>query len=240
MNPQIAWQAGMVETAFTQMYPVLAGRRRLRDIERVVDDLHQRATDIQTGLLDRVRQSGRSGPDCVPGCDHCCYVRVHTTVVEAVRIATYLLESNTPTELEEISEQLEAFCTAVNQLSGPEYFETRLACPFLTQQLCSVYAVRPIPCQSYMSWSVKACYDHFVLNLPSEIPKLDAMGQAMGPLSAGLSRAVVEAGAGPAWVSLPHAVRAALSPGALREWQAGQDLFGSSEAPLLPDMPKTN
>ena len=234
MNPQLAWQAGVVEMAFAEMYPILNGRRRLRDIDRAVDELHGRAAMMQTGLLNRLNQSWQSGPDCAPGCDHCCYVRVHTTVVEAVRIACYLLEAKLPADLSVISEQIDSFCEIIDQVSGAAYFETRLPCPMLVERLCSVHPVRPIPCQTYMSWNVKACYDHFISNMPSQIPKLDAMGQAIGPLAAGLSRAVVESNAGPAWVSLPHAVRAALFPGALKEWQSGHDLFRSCEAPLSP------
>jgi hypothetical protein len=233
MNPQLTWQASVAEAAFNEMLPVLTGRRRLRDIDRVVDSLHRRAAATQSGLLTRLEQTGGSAPDCVVGCDYCCYVRVHTTVVEAVRIANYLIESKSPTELLAASEQIARFCEELDRLGAADYFLARLPCPLLSDHRCSVHEVRPIPCRAYLSWNVKACYDHFVRNLPGEIPKLEAMPLALGPLATGMARAVLASSAGPEWVSMPHAVRAALVPGALRNWQSGQDLFADCAAPTI-------
>jgi len=64
---------------------------------------------------------------------------------------------------------------------------------------------------------------------------MDAMAEAMGPLSTGLSQATETAEAGPAWVSMPHAVRIALVPDALRAWQTGEDLFASCVAAPTPE-----
>jgi len=235
MNPQLAWQTKVAETAYSQMYPILTGRRRLRDIQRVVDELHERANAIQTGLLSKHSQNSATSPECAAGCDYCCVIRVHTTVPEAIRIATWLQEAKPRSELEEIVTRLDEFCEQLDQLSPEEYFAARMPCALLSDHRCTIHPVRPMPCRTYLSWSAQACHDHFVLNQPSRIPKMDAMAEAMGPLSTGLSQATETAEAGPAWVSMPHAVRIALVPDALRAWQTGEDLFASCVAPPTPE-----
>lgn len=236
MNPQLAWQARMAELAFTQMVPILKGRRRLRDIQRVVDDLHERANAVQTGLLAKQIEHSGTAPECRSGCDHCCRIRVRTTVPEAVRIASWLTEVQPLDELALLTGRLNDVCEQLDALSPKEYFSARIECPLLIDHRCEVHQVRALPCRIYLSWSAQACYDHFILNQPSQIPKMEAMDDSMLPLAVGLSQATEAAGAGPAWVCLHHAVRDALVPGALKDWQQGRNIFRASSAPPLPEI----
>ena len=100
---------------------------------------------------------------CSKGCSTCCTQNVSLTTLEARRIAHFLVENNT---VDKISNKLDSSSgvkgphQSTNQyvqeiLTGKageeEPVDLSRSCPFLEDNICSIYAVRPFSCRCFSS-----------------------------------------------------------------------------------------
>jgi len=95
-------------------------------------------------------------PDCKIGCDHCCYQVVAATIPEVLNVAAYVRANFSAEQQEELKTKLANYMRD----SAPyrDKIETsRLCCAFLVDGKCSIYGVRPSPCQWFNSTDVKSC-----------------------------------------------------------------------------------
>lgn len=90
---------------------------------------------------------------CKDGCHHCCHMAVSMTGFEADRIGRFI--GKTP---EQANFDFEAL-----GITGVEGFQTMMIdsymgvdCPFLVDNRCSIYEVRPIACRVYFNLSGNA------------------------------------------------------------------------------------
>lgn len=90
---------------------------------------------------------------CKAGCSHCCSARVEVSALEAFRIAEAILCCPEP-EIERIVAQLRAHVAAN---SGKTAWKQRTPCPFLNNDLCTIYALRPAGCRKAHSLDREAC-----------------------------------------------------------------------------------
>jgi Fe-S-cluster containining protein len=91
--------------------------------------------------------------DCKPGCSHCCNVRVETSAPEIFQIVTELKKQSAES-LEDLRQRL---CQHVAVVSGSSVADHRASCPFLQENLCSIYAVRPAVCRKMHSYDMEKC-----------------------------------------------------------------------------------
>lgn len=93
---------------------------------------------------------------CRRGCSHCCYQIVGTTVLEAVSLAGWVLDTFAPPNLAALRAQLKTEADAIDAAGGimkyrKEYLSEHRACVFLDSAgECAVYELRPIACRAYM------------------------------------------------------------------------------------------
>jgi hypothetical protein len=114
---------------------------RLMKIPRSADYKVVRLIEIIDGLCSLAAPVAT----CKKGCDHCCYQAVAVSTWEVERIAKYAKRKPTgfigyrPERDETISHITEKFANT--------------PCPFLVDDACAVYPVRPIVCRSHLSLS---------------------------------------------------------------------------------------
>ncbi|GLR25307.1 YkgJ family cysteine cluster protein [Limnobacter litoralis] len=90
---------------------------------------------------------------CRSGCSHCCHVRVEALEPEVFKIARFL-QGLPQAALDQFTERLEKHAAAVD---GTTLTTHRQACPFLENQRCLIYPIRPAVCRKGHSLDVQPC-----------------------------------------------------------------------------------
>jgi Fe-S-cluster containining protein len=183
---------------FTAKAIVPAGPTNLTQILPVLQSLDNSLIQGATGQLADAGQI----VSCKAGCGACCRQLVPLTIFEAEALATWI---RTLPEARQ-QELAERFHQALLKISAAglidrmvdetwfldsetaselslDYLYARVACPFLENEACSIYAIRPLVCREYLVTSTpEHCYDPATLQVePVELPLrfsriLNAMG----------------------------------------------------------------
>lgn len=111
------------------------------NLQRAIDDV----------VLGAKHHGGES--DCSAGCNHCCYVRVEALQPEVFHIAREL-KAMPPEQLRDHTERLRAHATKMESHARTNY---RIKCPFLVDEVCSIYSARPAVCRKAHSLDVAKC-----------------------------------------------------------------------------------
>ena len=111
------------------------------NLQRAVDDVVLGAKNLGSKL------------DCSAGCNHCCHVRVEALQPEVFRIAREL-KAMPSTQLQDCTKRLRAHAAMMESQYGSN---DRIRCPFLVDELCSIYPVRPAVCRKAHSLDVAKC-----------------------------------------------------------------------------------
>ena len=101
---------------------------------------------------------------CRKGCSYCCCQPVLVSAPEAFFIAG---------QIRERSDSRIAVAAAAQDLDGraPDGpIKDWLRCPLLEEQVCSIYAARPLACHAFVSVKLDACLAAFVEHAPPDIP----------------------------------------------------------------------
>ncbi|SMF16163.1 YkgJ family cysteine cluster protein [Desulfovibrio gilichinskyi] len=116
--------------------------------------------DVITSQISKLDPSFKIA--CVSGCSYCCYSHITVSPQEAFSIALHLAENFDAGVLEEIvaacAKESENFHCAGLQEFSKKYFGK---CPFLKDNKCLIYEVRPIACRNWISHDLKACSASF-------------------------------------------------------------------------------
>ena len=168
-------------------------------------------------------------PECRVGCSHCCHLQVEATEPEALWIAQYL-QTHRADELGRLTQRLQE--KAKHHGGRPiSPAVPRMACAFLEDQKCTIYAVRPATCRKAHSLSVRACETG-----AAEIPQSLSILLQSEVLITGTSQAFQESNLACAKHELSVAVLAAMSsPNAVQAWFQGNGLVDSPSRPGRPD-----
>ena len=175
------------------------------NLQRGVDSVMHTATDQGLHV------------DCKAGCSYCCHVRVQALDPEIFRIARELRKYS-PEELQLLLARLQSHATVVKGVSIADH---RTACPFLEDNMCSIYEVRPAVCRKAHSLDVEKC------KLPGEdIPQsLDVILKAEA-LMKGTTDAYRQVDLSATGHELGQAVLLALTDEtAESRWYAGEAIF---------------
>jgi Fe-S-cluster containining protein len=161
--------------------------------------------------------AGKKGVDCKPGCTHCCYQPIAVTPLEMAPISDYVQKEFATERLLALKENLAAYEAGMQPYRNQRFRRARVACPFLTDGLCSIYAVRPFGCRGLNSMEVETCIrikdepdsKHKRASLEQQSLAADriSLGARMGAHGAMLDREPLELGvAAKVLVETPDAV----------------------------------
>lgn len=175
--------------------------------------------NLQSGIDQVVTSSINQGVElaCKAGCNHCCSARVEAIEPEVFRIAREIA-SRPPEEIKALIERLRAYVTMPSDVAP---WKRRTPCPFLVDNLCSIYEVRPGVCRKAHSLDVAKC----AANAP-EIPQSLNIVLGAEALLKGTSDAYREIGLHASGHDLGQAVLIALSDSTVESrWQSGEAVF---------------
>lgn len=110
---------------------------------------------IAEGALSRAVDGQH--PACHSGCAHCCYQAVGVSVPEVLAIHEHLLATRSSAELELLTQKLRKLDDVTRGMTPAARFSPELPCPFLEQQRCTIYEVRPLACRGTNSLDAAAC-----------------------------------------------------------------------------------
>jgi len=161
----IEFTVGIGDSSFAATAVVPAGPTNLTQILPVLQALDDSFID---GAITPINATG-SGASCKAGCGACCRQIVPLSLFEAEALADWI---GTLPDFQQ-QELKHRFEEALNRLAGAgliermitedwlahsesghslslDYFEARVACPFLENECCSIYPIRPLICREYL------------------------------------------------------------------------------------------
>ncbi len=100
---------------------------------------------------------------CQKGCSWCCHQPVYMTTQEALLIYEYLLQAVSDEQRKAFQFKAEKKLKKTKGLTEEKKQKIVHPCPFLVDDSCSIYPVRPMACRIYLSSDVQSCknkYDH--------------------------------------------------------------------------------
>ncbi len=165
--------------------------------------------------------------DCRRGCASCCTLKVEITPDEAFALADELATRLDATSLGEARQRAQENDDRGRGLAPAERHLLRMPCPVLDRMsgACRGHAVRPAPCQGYLSLSRLKC-ETAALGTPTEIPRPAAADLIREAVASAQIIVLREAGLDQSHIELSAGLMAAWSdPGAERRWLAGGVAF---------------
>src|SRR4029453_16055411 len=88
---------------------------------------------------------------------HCCHQSVGVTPPEVFAIYDHLRATRAPDEMDALVARIREADDRTRGMSSAERLSPDLPCPFLEDQQCSIYEVRPLSCRGTNSLDVSAC-----------------------------------------------------------------------------------
>ncbi len=95
---------------------------------------------------------------CRPGCSWCCCLPVAAQAYEVVFIAEYLKRFWDPLAFRQIKKRMKAYLKSIQSRKPSKTVLDWIPCPFLEQNYCTIYFVRPINCQAHNSDNEHTCW----------------------------------------------------------------------------------
>jgi Fe-S-cluster containining protein len=156
---------------------------------------------------------------CAAGCFFCCFLWADAMPLEVLRIADHLQRTLSSDDLDEVRRRLRERVTAP---VGDR------PCGLLTAEgRCAVYALRPMTCRGFHSFSKPACQESFEGRSSGPTAALDEpLHMLVAAMQAGIERGLAEHGFASGWVELNEALLRVLDlPGALTSWLNREPIF---------------
>lgn len=107
---------------------------------------------------------------CGVGCWYCCYYKVVASPIEVFAIVKYVKQKFQPLERQRILEEARMNVLQVKGMTQQEHLETNQKCPFLVEQKCSIYPVRPSKCRNCHASNVDYCKESYERPTDFSIP----------------------------------------------------------------------
>ncbi len=95
--------------------------------------------------------------DCAKGCSWCCYQAVLVSPQEVLLISRYLSDELADAQQQVICWNAREKQAVTGTMSVREFLQYLQPCPFLLENSCLIYPVRPMACRVYLSADVNSC-----------------------------------------------------------------------------------
>jgi Fe-S-cluster containining protein len=207
---------------------VLAIARESRSGEAALE-MGRSAAILAEHLIARVEgESSLPRPIvCRAGCPLCCFNQVELTPAEALLVGHYVEERFSPEEKQEL---LARVAENLARKAGKDKREIalmrrELPCPFLREERCSIYPVRPLLCRAMHSLDAEQCR----LELISPVTHFEFYShryEIVLSVSAGLAAGCRDLGCQAGALDLAQAVQDFFAhPRPLEGWLKGEQVF---------------
>ncbi|WP_027177486.1 YkgJ family cysteine cluster protein [Maridesulfovibrio bastinii] len=169
---------------------------------------------------------------CGKGCDMCCHSHITALPHEIFLIAEMLIKILDESELEallvEIKSGAEEYEEKGFKKFALEYFRP---CPFLRDNTCVIYEVRPLTCRNWISHDLSACKASFKSRNKIPVPQNAVLMHQKDVLFAGHNAALSAKGINGNLCSLLPTLSAVLEDytGCYINWLNGEKMYGQME-----------
>jgi len=175
-------------------------------------------------------------PDCRAGCAWCCYQTVQTSPPEALAIAHHLMVTLAPNDLQAIKQRVASVDDVTRGMDQDQRFEALIPCPFLNDNMCAIYDVRPMSCRAYNSFEVDKC--KLAIEDTTKTISVSADGvqnMIYDSLGRGFDQGVKSVDLDTTGLELAAAMRIALEqPDAIQRWIDGEPVFADAKVHTVP------
>jgi len=162
---------------------------------------------------------------CRAGCSYCCNGYVSATAPQ-VFAAAHAIRAE-PARAGEIAARVAAANRVTRGLDWDARCRARNPCPMLEQNLCGIYASRPLACRGFAYFSLPACVRSFEQQT-DDVPIPPAYAQLRSALESALRAGLKATGFGWRSYELNHALAVALeTPDAEAAWLAGEPVLAA-------------
>ncbi len=200
-----------IEICQQQLNFEIAAAKGWATLADIVPVARQISTKIALAVLKNLKQQDQTVP-CCKGCSQCCYYLIPLSVPEAFSLRRQILHMNPARREFLVSRWLETASIVIENHRHSEqqtltftesgisqishwYSQLKLPCPFLSENLCTVYQIRPSACREHIvTGSSNLCgtdttKDFNVVKMPASI--LEAMTQLTAQLEQSQPEAVM-------------------------------------------------
>ena len=135
-------------------------------------------------------------PACKAGCSYCCYYKVEVKVHEVFLIHEHMQKNLTPELNKHILNSARENAELIRTFTAQEHLSTNIKCPFLVENQCSIYEVRPFRCRSFHAVKVDTCEASFAnpsdFSIATEL--IEEVSHYSDALSQGFEAAAMDSG----------------------------------------------
>ena len=170
-----------------------------------------------------------SNVDCKKGCAHCC----HQSVFVLPQEAFFLLKHIETSKSKEAGKKLISNIIEKDKKTAPmkvrEFLGLTDPCPFLENNVCSVYEARPVACRLFQSMSVSSCIEErlYPLNMKKFARLYELPLRAGRMLNEGICAYLQEKGLKPIeWIIESTVQKINDDNKIIDTWLSGKDVFG--------------
>lgn len=168
--------------------------------------------------------NGLASVACYGGCASCCAIRVAATAPELLWIARAIRSSPAEAEVE-LRRRIAEADRATKRVSALNRMLAGVVCPFINQDLCAIYPIRPLACRGHVSFDERACRDAMT-GCACEVPVSALHMTVRSLVQNALQSALRDAGLAWATYELNQGLQIALSDDACESgWISGNDVF---------------
>ena len=133
-------------------------KSELTGLVRKIDLIADEEIGQVHAAISQIAQRGAGKDfDCKAGCAWCCHRTVYATIPEALAIHDYVKERFSDDEKQALNTRVDQYVEASEDVKDRS--KSRLACPFLVNDLCSIYETRPLTCRGLNSINVETCIE---------------------------------------------------------------------------------
>ncbi|MBY0508886.1 MAG: YkgJ family cysteine cluster protein [Rhodospirillaceae bacterium] len=208
--------------------PRRAAEAHVRHLALILRDTDIRNRAVQAAVYAgnvfdaTMNQLEKGATACAKGCFHCCTKLVMVTLPDIFRLAQAVRGKVI---------DITAAAEASRRITSGHAHNQALPCPVLTDQACSAYGHRPIPCRFLLSKSLDACLRIFRDNSGEAFPYADHTTDLRQRMDQIVQTALVLSGLPHHHYELIQSLAVALTvDNAEERWLAGEPLFASVPA----------
>jgi Fe-S-cluster containining protein len=176
-------------------------------------------------------------PACRAKCSYCCHYKVEARAVEVLALQQYVMSNFKPERIRQIIEQATRNVEEAKNLTHTEHLTTNQRCPFLFDDQCAVYHVRPSKCRNFHAADMNGCRSSYEQPANLEIPNsyIPEFYSAANGTTEGFELATEEAGLDPRVYDLNSAfIEAMRSSQAAKRLKSGKRTFVKATVVHVP------
>lgn len=159
MKKEIDWEQIFIHDGFDVAFEI-PNKPNKEEFTTHLQNLFNQIDALTNSFVDNCRKENIP-VDCKAGCSWCCYQPVFALTHELLVINEYMHKNLSAEDIEDIKQKTYAKYERTKGMDYDEILKVNYVCPFLIDNKCSVYPVRPLACRIYLSRKVNACIDKF-------------------------------------------------------------------------------